>query len=357
MRRTELLQGVGAFALIAVVIVGGTLAVGTLTDGPTDASAQPDAPAFASDSLPATPVADDGSIAVPDAGESKTVVIDRSHSNAVEKGQIQPLVDALVAGGHEVRFHSGGGQSYSALSTGSSSSSLNRTLRSADAFVVVNPASAYSDTEIDGIEAFAEAGGRVLLLADPVGSSGSSGTSIPLIGSSSTSSVTPGQPTNLAARFDVSFDSGYVYDMAENANHFQSVYANGTGSDSLTDGTDRVVLREAAALSLGPDATPVFEAQSVRRSATRREGDYAVAARNGNLVAVGDTDFLAPASSTVASNDALVGNLGSFLVSGDKQPGVPTVSGSSGTGTGTGTGYDVGIPTQTGNASGNSTSA
>ncbi|WP_435175164.1 DUF4350 domain-containing protein [Halorussus sp. AFM4] len=355
MRRTELLRGVGAFALIAVVIVGSTVAVGTLTDGPTDASDRPDAPAFTSGSLPATPVADDGAVAAPDTGESKTVVVDRSHSNAVSKGGIQPLVDALVAGGHEVRFHSGSGQSYAGLSTGSSGSSLNETLRSADAFVVVNPGSAYSESEIDAIEAFAEAGGRVLVLADPVGSSGSSGTTIPLIGSSSSSSVTPGQPTNLAARFDVSFDTGYLFDMAENANHFQSVYANGTGSGPLTDGADRVVLREAAALSLGPEATPVFEAESVRRSATRREGDYAVAARNGNLTAVGDTDFLAPASATVADNDALVGNLASFLVTGEKRSGVPMVGGSTGAGTGTGPG--AGLPTQPGGTAGNSTSA
>ncbi|NHN59482.1 MULTISPECIES: DUF4350 domain-containing protein [Halorussus] len=354
MQRTDLLKGVGAFALIAVVVIGSTVAVGTLTGGPTDASAAPNATAFTSESLQATPVADDGTVAVPDAGESKTVVVDRSHANAVEKGQIQPLVDALIAGGHDVRFHSGAGQSYSALSAGSSGSSLNATLRSADAFVVMNPGSAYSESEIDAIEAFAEAGGRVLVLADPVGSSGSSGTSLPLIGSSSTSSVTPGQPTNLAARFDVSFDTGYLYDMADNANHFQSVYVNGTGSDPLTAGTDRVVLRRAAALTLGPEATPLFEAESTRLSATRREGDHAVAARNGNLTAVGDTDFLAPASATVADNDAFVGNLASFLVTGEKRSGVPAAGGS--TGAGTSTRYGGGLPTQTGDASGNSTS-
>ena len=351
MRRTDLLRGVGAFALVAAVVIASTVAVGTLSGGPTDASSRPDAPAFTADSLPATPVEDGGTITAPDAGESKTVVVDLSHANAVEKGEIQPLVDALVASGHEVRFHSGSSQRFTGLSARAGGSSLNETLQSADAFVVVNPGSAYSSSEIDAVEAYAHAGGRMLVLADPVGSSGSQATSIPLLGSSSTSSVTPGQPTNLAVRFGISFDAGYLFDMGENANHFRSVYAAGTGNDPLTAETGRIVLRGAAALTLGPDATPLFESAGARLSSTRRAGDYAVAARNGNVTAVGDTDFLAPASATVAGNDRFVSNLASFLVTGEKAPGVPAAGGTAGTGAG---GL---MPTQPRNATGTSTSA
>ena len=139
MRRTDLLNALGAFALVAVVVLGGTVAVGTLLSGPDDTSS-PDASAFTSDSLPASPIADDGTITAP-GGEPKTVVVDRSHANAVEKAGIQPLVDALVSQGHTVRFYSGStdSQSFGGLSDQSGESAFNETLGTADSFVVANP--------------------------------------------------------------------------------------------------------------------------------------------------------------------------------------------------------------------------
>jgi len=335
MRRTDLLNALGAFALVAVVVLGGTVAVGTLLSGPDDTSS-PDASAFTSDSLPASPIADDGTITAP-GGEPKTVVVDRSHANAVEKAGIQPLVDALVSQGHTVRFYSGStdSQSFGGLSDQSGESAFNDTLRSADAFVVANPATEYTAEEIAGVEAFTDAGGRVLLLADPLGSSSSSGTSLPApLGSGSTASATPGQPTNLAAQFDVSFDGGYLYDMDENANHYRSVYASGAGDAPLTADAGRVVLQGAAGLTTGPDATPLFRTESTRLSSTRRAGNYTVAARSGNLTAVGDTDFLAPETATVADNERLVGNVAAFLVTGEKAPDAPTAESQAGGGPG-----------------------
>lgn len=325
MRRTDLLKGVGAFALVAVVVLGGTVAAGTLLSSPDDTSS-PDASAFTADSLPASPIADDGTISAP-GGEPKTVVVDLSHANAIEKGGIQPLVDALVSQGHTVRFYSGSAASsgLGGLSSQSGESAFNDTLRSADAFVVANPGTEYTSEEIAGVEAFTDAGGRVLVLADPLGSSSSSGTSLPApLGSGSTASATPGQPTNLAAQFDVSFDAGYLYDMDENANHYRSVYASGAGDAPLTADAGRVVLQGAAGLTTGPDATPLFRAESTHRSSTRRAGNYTVAARSGNLTAIGDTDFLAPETATVADNERLVGNVAAFLVTGEKAPDAPT---------------------------------
>lgn len=337
MRRANLLKGVAAFALVVAVVVASTAAAGTFLFDPADSSVAPSAPAFTSDSLPATPVEDDGTVTAPAGDETKTVVVDRSHANAVEKAEIQPLIDALVRRGHEVRFHSGGGsgQSIGGLSAQSGGSSFNDTLRSADAFVVVNPGSEYTADEIDGVEAFADAGGRVLVLADPVGPSTSGGTSLPVpLGSGSTSSVTPGQPTNLAARFGISFDAGYLFDMDENANNFQSVYASTVGSDPLTAEADRIVLRDAAALTTGPDATALFETETTRLSSTRRNGNYTVAARNGNVTAVGDTDFLASESATVAGNDRFVTNVAGFLVTGERTSDAPAAESDTSVGTG-----------------------
>jgi hypothetical protein len=58
-------------------------------------------------------------------------------------------------------------------------------------------------------------------------------------------------------------------------------------------------------------------------SSTRRTGEYAVAVRNGDVAAIGDTSFLAREDVYEADNEVLVGNLADFLVSGDKEPGAP----------------------------------
>ncbi|WP_424017251.1 hypothetical protein ACOZ4N_15395 [Halorientalis pallida] len=344
MARTDLLKGVGVFAVVVVVIVAATVATGTLlSDSSTDASV--DAPAYDDQLLP-TAVNDDGSVGAPDGDETKTVVIDKSHGNALSESEMQPFVDALVRDGHDVRFYTGGSGGSGGFSGGisSGSSGLNATLRSADAFVVANPASTYTTGEINGLDAFAEAGGRVLLLADPVDPS-SSGTSISLpIGTSTGSTVTPGQPTNLAANFGVSFGAGYLFDMTDNANNFQRIYAQPSGDSSLTEGVDRLVFDDATPLATSSDSTAVVESQDALLSSTRRGSTYTVAAKTGNVVTVGDTNFLEPASATVADNDAFVTNLADFLVSGDKEPGAPEPAGPS---TGTGSG-DFGGPSQPG---------
>jgi hypothetical protein len=334
MGRTDLLKGLGVFALVVLVIVSATVAAGTLlTESPDSGSV--DASAYDDKLLP-VPVDDGGSVEPAVETGTKTVVIDKSHGNDITESELQPLVDALVSAGHNVRFYAGG--SSSGLGAGglsSGSSGLNATLQSADAFVVVNPASTYTDGEVNGVEAFADAGGRVLMMADPVGP-GSSGTSISLpVGTSSGSTVTPGQPTNLAASFGVSFGAGYLFDMTDNANNFQRVRASPTGNGSLTAGVERLIVDDPTPLAVGGSSQVIAESNDVQLSSTRKTGTYPVAARTANVATVGDTAFLQPASATLADNEAFVSNLADFLVSGDKEPGIPEPATPS-TGTGTG---------------------
>jgi len=297
-----------------------------LLSSSTDASTAPEAPAYDTNELRATPIADDGSVTAPSDGEAKTVVVDVSHGNALGENDLQPFVDALVAAGHEVRFYAGGQSGVVRPTQGGSP--FNETLRSADALVVASPGTAYTDDQIAGVAAFADAGGRVLLAADPPTTGGAQQTvSIPgLTGGSSASAA--GQPATLAARFDVTFGAGYLYDMAENANNFQRVYAG--GDVGVAEGVEAAVLLEATPLRTGPDATPVLTAESVSLSTTRESGTFAVAARNGNVLAVGDTDVLTAGVVTDGDNDVLVSNVAAFLVGGEKEPGEPSTGNSSG---------------------------
>jgi hypothetical protein len=328
MRRGDVARGVGAFVLAVLVVVAGSAVVGSVADGPADRSTQPNASAYDTDGLVPTAVAEDGTVESPGAEGAKTVVVDVSHGNAVEPASIQPLVDALVRDGHEVRLFAGGSSGAGGFAT-TGTSDLNATLRSADAFVVVSPATPYTDEEIRGIDAFADAGGRVLMLADPVGRS-SSGTSISIpIGLSTGSATAAGQPTNLAAEFGISYGSGYLYDMTENANNFQGVFAEPAGETPLTNGTDRVVFRDATPLAVDGNVTPVLTSREVSLSSTRDAGDYTVAGRVGNVTAVGDTTFLEPGVASTADNDRFVTNVARFLVTGEKAEGVPAPAGPS----------------------------
>jgi hypothetical protein len=319
MRARDVARSVGVVAVAAAVVVAAAFAGGLLMDSPTQ-SAAPEAPAYDTDELLADPVEHGGSVSAPAGGESKTVVIDVSHGNAVSENAMQPFVDALVAAGHEVQLYGGSG-STTGLTT-DPGAAFNETLRGADALVAASPATAYAPSEVAGAEAFAEAGGRVLLAAEPP-TTGTTTTSVSLPGLSSGSSVSAaGQPTNLAAAFGVTFGDGYLFDVAENANNFQGVYASGDGG-GVADGVENAVLYDATPVTVGGNATSVLAASEVSLSTTRDEGSYDVAARNGNVLAVGDTDFLASGTATAGDNAALASNVAAFLVSGDKEPGAP----------------------------------
>jgi hypothetical protein len=328
MQPRELARAIGITAVVAAVVVAAAFAGGIVLGSPTQGDA-PDAPAYDTNELVAEPIEDDGSVTAP-TGDAKTVVIDVSHGNGVSEDSLQPLVDALVAANHEIRLYSGGSSSFGSQP----GAAFNETLRSADALVVASPATTYSSNEIAGVEAFADAGGRVLLAAEPPTTTSTTSTvSIPGLSTGATMTAS-GQPSNLAAAFGMSFGNGYLYDMAENANNFQSVYASGDGG--VADGVESAILTDATPVTTGGDASPVLTASDVSLSSTRDEASYSVAARNGNVLAVGDTDFLT-SSATEGDNDVLLSNVAAFLVEGDKQPGAPESSQSSGQSPGPGT--------------------
>lgn len=325
MEASEVLSAVAAFAIAAVLVVGVTAGAGAVLSGG-DTTTQQSVSTYDIDSLLPEPVGDDGEIAEPTVEAEKTVVIDASHGNAISRTDVQPLVDVLVGSGHQVQFSSAG--SSSGLTGGSSfgnsqsrTPELNRTLRGADAFVIANPASAYSADEVDAIEAFADAGGRVLLLADTP-TQGSSATS--LLGlSTGTTAAGTGQPNNVASRFGLSFGSSYLYDMTDNANNFEYTYSSSSGDGDVGIGDGETVFHAAVPVTTADDATSVLASQEVNLSSTRKGGTFTTAARSGTVMAVGDTWFLSSEASSVANNEELVGNIASFLVSGSKTPGIP----------------------------------
>jgi hypothetical protein len=181
----------------------------------------------------------------------------------------------------------------------------------------VSPRERYAADELAGVEAFTDAGGRLLVMGDPP--------TVELSGGLFFGSLEPvaSRTSSLGSTYGIAYGTGYLYNMEENDNNFKSIFARPAGESALTDGVDRVVMREAVPIRTG-DATDVMVgSQGTHLSETRDAGQYAVVARNGNVVAVGDTDFVSRENAYDADNEALIGNIADFLVDGDKESGAP----------------------------------
>lgn len=309
MSARDSLYQVGAFVLIVAVVLGGTAIAGTMSTTPTHDVPAVENEQFQPQSILPSETSETGSIEMSSDAEGKTILVDAGHENRISDSKLHPLVSTLVENGHEVVFFD------------RQDRELNASLRKADAFVVMNPRQRYSDEQVAGIEKFEDAGGRVLLMSDPaqtrIGGSFFM-VSVEQVGA---------KDTALSSPFGVAFNPGYVYNMQENANNFKSVYAEASGNGDLADGVDRVVFREAAPVATGNGGVVLTGLDGTTLSTTRKTGSYAVAVRNGDVAAVGDTDFLAPENAYVADNDVFIGNLADFLVSGDKEPGAPSTPG------------------------------
>ncbi|WP_251329253.1 DUF4350 domain-containing protein [Haloplanus pelagicus] len=300
------------FVVIVVVLVGGAAvapyALGSGDDPGSDATTVENQQFQPGTVLPdETP--EQGEISMESSTSGKTVLVDVGHRNSVSKTQLEPMLSALVENGHRVRFYRGQRRS------------LNESLRSADAFVVASPQERYTSDELAGVEAFTDAGGRVLVMGGPPSVQASGGL---LFGLGSFEPTAP-RTTGLASTYGLAYGSGYLYNMQENDNNYKSIYARPASSAGLADGIERVVVRDAVPIRTGSGTRVLVGTEGTTLSTTRDAGRYAVLARSegGNVTAVGDTSFLSRENAYDADNEVLIGNLADFLVTGEKTPGAP----------------------------------
>ncbi|MFB6103024.1 MAG: DUF4350 domain-containing protein [Haloplanus sp.] len=298
------------FVVIVVVLVGGA-AVAPYVLGSTS---EPEPVTLENEQFqPATILPDEtpeqGEISMGSDATGKTILVDVGHENSVSKSKLEPLLSTLVENGHRVRFYRG------------QRASLNESLRSADAFLVVSPRQRYTNDELAGVEAFTDAGGRVLVMGDPP--------SVQVSGGLLFGRIQPTAPrtTSLGSTYGIAYGSGYLYNMEENDNNYQSIYATPASGSGLADGVERAVMREAVPLRTADGTRVLVGSQGTTLSTTRDTGQYAVVVRSGNVTAVGDTDFVSRKNAYDADNEVLLGNLADFLVDGDKRPGAPAKPG------------------------------
>ena len=280
-------------------------------------------------------------------GDGRRVVIDTSHSNRFETDEVRPLVLALRRANYTVEF--------------SGEANLNMALADAAAFVVIDPGSPYDRNDVAAVRNFTADGGRLLVLAEPDHRSIQQSA----FGAASTS-TTESFVDGLLGAYDVTLDGRYLYNQRHNDGSYQDVVGAPAEGAALPGGEYAFF---TAATLYAPDADPLVVAPpGTRLSQTDEAGRFAVAVRQGNVIAVGDKSFLAPGHHNVGDNERLLAFLIEFLVSGQRSGGPPaggstpvgtaapvsTPAGTTATATGTTTGTPTGPGTATGTATGTS---
>lgn len=281
--------------LIVALVVG--LVAALASSGPTDTPvAYPNSSEMIPERVEATdPTGDDS----PVGDEPRVVLVDDSHGNRFDPGDLQPLRDALGPR-HEVVFTTG------------SQSALRADLSRADAYVVIDPSFSHSEEQVAAVESFVGDGGRVVLLGEPTRVGVTRG---PLGGSLRDIRSELG---GLSGRFGVAFGTDYLYDEVNNEGNYKRILADGRGE---LDG-DRAALYTATTVRASGGERLLVTPETARLSTRSDARSHTVAVRSGNVVAVGDSTFLAGEKAVVADNERLVRTIAAFAVGGDRTRGV-----------------------------------
>ncbi|PSQ28808.1 hypothetical protein BRD09_07155 [Halobacteriales archaeon SW_10_68_16] len=314
----------GTFVVVLGLVVGVAALAPTVTgDTPEQSMPAIENPQYSDEDLIADGSPGEADVTMDAEAENQTIVIDPGIEPGPDRPRVpfffgslgpetterdvMPLVNALVENGHNVRIYTPeeNRERSGPPRPGSEDEQLSpvgEELADADAFVTFR--TDYSDEALDDIETFASEDGRVLVATEP-----------------DESFEEPGG-AGLDSALGVTEQPGYVYNLEENDLNYQRIYAEPTGDAAVTEGVDRVVFPTAAPVAAAGSANGTLTpTEGAELSTTRAATDAPVLVQRGNVVMVGDTDFLVPENTQRADTDVLVGNLADFLVTNDRNPG------------------------------------
>ena len=230
------------------------------------------------------------------------VLLDQAHNNAFTLDEIGYLDGRIAARGAEMVAYTG--------------DDLTTALRAVNAFVVITPLEQFSSEEIQAVENFVRHGGRLLMLGDP--------TRYNMVVEEDLFSFnvfieTDKIPLNsLANNFDIIFNGDYLYNTRENEGNFRNIIVNevGLAEGPLTADLEQVVLYGSHSLQVGAGAESLLAGDdNTWSSATDRPGGLTLAATSGNgqVLAIGDIQFLMDPYYTVLDNGRFIAQIADFL--------------------------------------------
>ena len=231
------------------------------------------------------------------------ILLDRAHNNSFTLEEINYLDGRLAARGSEFLLYEGG--------------DLANLLRTVNAFVVIAPLEPFDDPEIQAVRHFVAQGGKLLLIGDP------SRFEQELIrdddgfptGVQTDSDQLP--LNSLANTFNIIYNRDYLYNTIENEGNFRNIILQGFSESSpITAELEQIALYGSHSVQVGDEGRILLEADdNTWSSATDRAGGLAlgVSAIGGQVIALGDVDFLRAPYFTVFDNSQFIAQLADFL--------------------------------------------
>lgn len=261
-------------------------------------------PNFSAQTLSEPPTPASNATAVFNPAQGKVILIDGFHANLFDPSEIEPLVTAFSARGARVEFQT-------------SDRPLAMSLKSASAYLVFGPTSAFSSEELLAVQQFIASGGRLLVFSDPTRAL----LSFDMFGSPiNLPEVNYSNP--LIAPYGLVFVNDYLYNLEENEGNFRNVKFTQFADHPLTQGLEMVVfygahsVRAENGTSLAPGSPKVFS------SLTDQGGELSALALSANqqVLAAGDFSFLTNPYNQVADNGRLLNQIANFALAGERQP-------------------------------------
>jgi hypothetical protein len=297
-----LTKRVAVAGLVVVVIVAAAFAIPAATDS--SAESEPlDTPEYDAEALAATPIPAEGEIEVDrSVGTEGIVVIDQTHANPIGRDELAPLIEELASLGYDVRIYDGG-------------ETLDQALANANAFVVVDPGRTYPANQVATVRTFTNEGGHLLLVGEPTRKRVSTG----LTGTSITEQESA--LTTLAARYDMSLGTAYLYNLETNGGNYKHITARPTPESGLE--FDSVTMFTAAAVHARRGTVLLRATADTHEAGIDGTSRFPVAIHreNENVVLLGDSTFLQADRFNVGDNEQFAAFLVEFLASGEQTSG------------------------------------
>jgi hypothetical protein len=232
------------------------------------------------------------------------LLLDISHYNQFSISELETLTNLVaLKGGH--------------LNVTDLYGDLDAELKKADAYVVIAPTLAFSNYEVQSIRRFVERGGRLLVISDPT--RGSYGEYVSL--DYATSTLSDIEIANLLLEpFGIAFSNDYVYNLVKNEGNFRNVIFKDIDNSALTKSLKEVVLYGSHSFKAVPKAL-ISGDDNTFSSLTDQGSSLVVAGSNaeGNVLVLGDLNFMTPPYNRVADNAILIENIASFLTGNARQ--------------------------------------
>ena len=221
------------------------------------------------------------------------VLFDDAHNNLFSMPEIDPLTNAIITLGGDVKVLE-------------DKNDLRDSLKEVNALVLIAPNNKYSDQELRYITEFVQRGGRLLVISDPTRVTQEYYESV---------EANVAYANQVLEPFNLSFQTDYIYSITHNEGNYRNVYVKAKEENPLTSKVISAVFYGAHTI-IGQHIPLLIGDETTLSSQTDQGSGLSVAAMalNERVLALGDMAFITAPFNQVEDNYQLLVNVAQFLV-------------------------------------------